>query len=68
MNSRADFLCELGIIKIIPKTTNESCRPEKTVVELTMMEGSRNQEVDIFGENMLLLLYTRFLMSVGIGI
>ena len=32
----------------------------KTGDKLTMMGGSRNQGVDIIGENMLLLLYTRF--------
>ena len=40
---------------------------KKTDVELTMMESNRNQDVDFIGENMLLLLYTRFVMSVGIG-
>ena len=39
----------------------------KTGVELTMMEGNRKQEVDIIGENMPMLLYTTFVMSVGIG-
>ena len=41
---------------------------KKTGVELIMMEGNRNQEVNIIGENMLLLLYTKFVMSVGIGL
>ena len=35
---------------------------------LTMMEGDRNQEVNIIGENMLLLLYKTFVIGVGIGL
>ena len=31
------------------------------------MEGNRNQEIGIIRENMLLLLYTRFIMGLGIG-
>ena len=40
---------------------------KKTGVELTMMEGNRNQEVDIIEENISMLLYTTVVMSVGIG-
>ena len=40
---------------------------KKTGVELTMMVGNRNQEVDIVGENISMLLYTLFVMTVGIG-
>ena len=40
---------------------------EKTGVELTVMEGNRNQGVDIIGESILMLLYTRFVMGVGRG-
>ena len=32
-----------------------------------MMGGNRDQNVDIVGENILMLLYKRFVMSVGIG-
>jgi len=41
---------------------------EKTGVELIMMGGKRNQCVDIIGENMLMLLYTRFVMGVRLGL
>ena len=39
----------------------------KNGVELTLMEGKSNQEVDIIGDNISLLLYTRFVISVGKG-
>ena len=39
----------------------------KIGVELTIMEGNRNQGVDIIVESMLELLYTRFIMGVGLG-
>ena len=31
------------------------------------MEGNRNKEVDIIRENISIILYTTFVMSVGIG-
>ena len=40
---------------------------KKTGVELTMIEFNRHHELDFIGENMLLLLYPRFVMSVGIS-
>ena len=64
----AGFPCALEIIKIIPKTTHESCqREKKTGVELTMMTSNRNQEVGIIAENISMLLYTLFVMTVGVG-
>ena len=32
-----------------------------------MMGGNRDEDVDIVGENILMLLYTRVVMSVGVG-
>ena len=64
---RAGFPCVPEIKTIIPKTTHKSCQREKTGVELTMMGGQRDQEVDIIGENISMLLYTTFVMTVGIG-
>ena len=40
---------------------------KKTGVELTMMAGNTDQEDDIIGENISMLLYTMFVMGVGIG-
>ena len=40
---------------------------EKIGVTLTTMEGNRNQGVDTIEERMLMLLYTRFVMGVGLG-
>ena len=38
---------------------------KKTVVELTIMAGNRDQEDDIIGENISMLLYTTFVMTGG---
>jgi len=40
---------------------------KKTGVELTMMAGNADQEDDIIGENISMLLYTMLVMSVGLG-
>ena len=64
---RAGFPCALEIKKIIPKTTHESCRREKTGVELTVMAGNRDQEDDIIGEIISMILYAMLVMTVGIG-
>ena len=40
---------------------------KKTGVESAMMAGNKHQEDDIIGENISMLLYTTFVMSVGIG-
>ena len=39
---------------------------KKTGVELTMMGGQTDQEVDIIGENISMLLYAMLVMTVGI--
>ena len=40
---------------------------KKTGAELTMMAGNTDQEDDIIGENISMLLYTMLVMTVGIG-
>ena len=40
---------------------------EKAGVELTMMGGKRDQEVDFIRENISMSLYALFVMTVGIG-
>ena len=40
---------------------------EKTGVELTMKEGNRDQEDDIIGEIISMILYARFVMGAGRG-
>mmetsp|Transcript_39263 Transcript_39263/g.44861 ORF Transcript_39263/g.44861 Transcript_39263/m.44861 type:complete len:86 (-) Transcript_39263:590-847(-) len=57
----------LKLKKIFQKPHTKVADVKKTGVELTMMEFDRHQEVDFIGENMLLLLYSRFVMSIGIG-
>ena len=39
----------------------------KTGVELTMKEGNRDQEDDIIGEIISMILYAMLVMTVGIG-
>ena len=65
---RTDFLCALVTHKIFKKPRTKVADVKKTGVELTMMESNRNQEVNFIGENILLFLYTRFVMSLGIGL
>ena len=40
---------------------------KKTGVESAMIVGNKHQEDDIIRENIPMLLYTRFVMSAGIG-
>ena len=64
---RAGFPCALEIKKLFQKPHTKVADVKKTGVELTMMGGQRDQEVDIIGENISMLLYTLFVMTVGIG-
>ena len=63
----AGFLCALEIEKIFQKPHAKVDDVKKTGVELTMMAFDRHQEVDFIGENISMLLYTMFVMTVGIG-
>ena len=64
---RASLPCALKIKKLFQKPHTKVADVKKTGVELTMMEGNRNQEGDIIGENISMLIYTTFVMTVGIG-
>ena len=64
---RAGFPCALEIKKLFQKPHTKVADVKKTGVELTMMGGQTDQEVDIIGENISMLLYTMLVMSVGIG-
>ena len=55
-----------GPWKLIKKPHMKVADSEKTDVELTMMGDNRNQGVDIIGESILLLFYTRFVMGVDL--
>ena len=56
-----------GPWKLIQKPHPKVDDVKKTGVELTMMAGNTDQEDDIIGENISMLLYTMLVMSVGIG-
>ena len=62
-----DFSCALEIIRLFQKPHTKVDDGKKAGVELTIMGGKRDQEVDIVGENISMLLYTLFVMTVGIG-
>ena len=62
--NRAQVSCDPW--KLIQKPHTKVVAGGKTGVEMTMVEGDRRQEDNIIGENVVLLLYTRFIMSVGI--
>ena len=64
---RAGFPCALEIKKLFQKPHTKVADVKKTGVELTMMAGNTDQEDDIIGENISMLLYTMLVMSVGIG-
>ena len=64
---RAGFLCGLEIKKLFKKQHTKVVDVKKTGVELTVMAFDRHQEVDFIGENISMLLYTTFVMTVGIG-
>ena len=64
---RAKERLSRGPWKLIQKPHMKVDDGGKTGVELTMMGGNRNQGVDIIGESILMLLYTRFVMGVGGG-
>ena len=64
---RAGFPCALKIKKLFQKPHTKVADVEKTGVELTVMAFDRHQEVDFIRENISMLLYTLFVMTVGIG-
>ena len=57
----------LKLQKLFEKPHTKVDNGEKAGVELTLMGGNRDQDVDIIGENISILLYITFIMSVGIG-
>ena len=57
----------LKLKKLFQKPNTKVADVKKTGVELTMMAGNRHQEVDFIGENISMVLYTTFVMTVGIG-
>ena len=61
------FPMSFKIIKIIPKTTHKSFPRGKIGVESVMIGGNRDQDDNIVGENISMLHYTMFVISVGIG-
>ena len=64
---RAGFPCALEIKKLFQKPHTKVADVKKTGVELTVMAGNKDQEVDFIGEIVSKILYTTFVMTVGIG-
>ena len=64
---RAKERLSRGPWKLIQKPHMKVDDGGKTGVELTMMGGNRNQGVDIIRDRILMLLYTRLVVGLGLG-